>query len=790
MDRQEAVNARAIGLSVGLKTVGVWTLRSVGVQWWPEKYQLRQCRNISSLKLRQVVTGRPMLDGQSTQPHFHPSPRAMSAHASPMSAGSRPTLTPVAAVLSPGARPTVHSSGFVDLRTFVADGDVNVWPLVSAGMFTLVPTGTVLRTPPVVLRGGLRIAGILHAATGSSAGNRYEPALRRRWSTSPSAPPGMGSGCVSVSLAVTSTSAPSSSSEIVVASESISQTPPASSASQPSASQPSASQPSASQPSASQSSASQPLKVDQLEPKNSHEVTSEQLVKSSSNIDPITTVKVDSDSMPGVFAATAAAAAAAAAGTTTAAGATTAAVSSPKERKTVDLIEVSPYVEDDTEVHDVPLPTLSPPSPVSVLLASLEPSLASIAACVRNSVYLAYCNNASQLRIPFLGGGIFFHRLGKDVSQALLARVIVEAAVNSYLEFACEFHLLFVDQDEDAASEMASAWKFVKRGQVLALSARSGQDMDKFAQNRQRRMHSDLVSIACGDMMASNTELEPDDIAWPDHFGKRIFIVNAANCELTWGGGLCGAIARACGGAAPVIAQKLTQMCSQYWRGKLQQLRWCCHSLKFPEPEDVSLMLDSGGNTPDPLRTSRPVTSASSTSASSPAALMQSSAASIASPQAVPMSMASSPSQTRAHTPTKNNSTPKKQAVASPTTQDAFKLDAPSAPSASALSEVTSMGHEKKRKRIDGDNDAPSTDPLKEEEKAVQEISISSSTSSPASVAKLITGSPLKVARVSADAAIPMTLSPSCSTGSVVAAAAGSVTPQVTDDPPNASHVM
>lgn len=131
-----------------------------------------------------------------------------------------------------------------------------------------------------------------------------------------------------------------------------------------------------------------------------------------------------------------------------------------------------------------------------------EPNLDSIKTAIANSVRLAEFNGHKRIAIPLVGGGIFLQRLGIDRQQ--LAKEIIDAAVSARQK---NTELRFVGFDSDAV---------VFQSIVTNLSGTPGLGVD-------------AGSITDGRVHGASA------------------IVNAANTEVIFGGGLSGAIGKATG---------------------------------------------------------------------------------------------------------------------------------------------------------------------------------------------------------------------------------------------------
>jgi O-acetyl-ADP-ribose deacetylase (regulator of RNase III) len=138
-----------------------------------------------------------------------------------------------------------------------------------------------------------------------------------------------------------------------------------------------------------------------------------------------------------------------------------------------------------------------------------EPSLEAIALAVKNSLILAADSGHERVAVPFLGGAIFANRIGAEPAE--IAQTIVDAA----LPFDTELEVSFVVL---GAGNRALFEEALAKHPGLHASVKEGSITD-------RKVHGCAA------------------------------IVNAANMELVFGGGLSGAIGAACGMAREIESE-------------------------------------------------------------------------------------------------------------------------------------------------------------------------------------------------------------------------------------------
>lgn len=132
-----------------------------------------------------------------------------------------------------------------------------------------------------------------------------------------------------------------------------------------------------------------------------------------------------------------------------------------------------------------------------------DPTRKSVAACIENSFLLAIANGQNRLAIPFIAGGVFFHRIHPEIDKDELADIIVKS---------CQSHHGSVD---------------------AVIVAYGADDMTHFNK------------AMTGNTDKGVTLVEGSITHYADH--KCAAIANAANMEVLFGGGVSGIIGNATG---------------------------------------------------------------------------------------------------------------------------------------------------------------------------------------------------------------------------------------------------
>lgn len=145
-----------------------------------------------------------------------------------------------------------------------------------------------------------------------------------------------------------------------------------------------------------------------------------------------------------------------------------------------------------------------------------EPTLQSIELAVQNSVRLAERHGYTRIAIPLIGGKIFLERIGVE-GDVLAARIITSA-----LEAQTSIELRFVAFADADVMTFKRGLDMVRTGHIPGLD--------------------DVARIEQGSLTDFNVH------------GARV-IVNAANMEVQFGGGLSGMIAKATNDSAAIDAE-------------------------------------------------------------------------------------------------------------------------------------------------------------------------------------------------------------------------------------------
>lgn len=163
-----------------------------------------------------------------------------------------------------------------------------------------------------------------------------------------------------------------------------------------------------------------------------------------------------------------------------------------------------------------------------------KPSIEGITNSIKNSLILAREKGYSSVAIPFIGGGIFLGRLG--ITKEELAYHIAKAS----LHHSRNLKIVFVGYTEEDFSILEEARERALKEVSFKKKALDFILMSASAKKRSSVAHGSLV-----DYQVHNCEL----------------VINPANTEVAFGGGLSGVIARASGQSYQIDrdAQELIQ---------------------------------------------------------------------------------------------------------------------------------------------------------------------------------------------------------------------------------------
>lgn len=155
---------------------------------------------------------------------------------------------------------------------------------------------------------------------------------------------------------------------------------------------------------------------------------------------------------------------------------------------------------------------------------SYEPTLDSIEESIDLSIQLAVANHFENISVPFLGGGIFASRM--NVTTEKLAESIIRATQGSVVKLA-----------ESSPSSPSS-----KIAAQIVLWSKDAEGWELFnrvcSQIKERNPSQDLIS--CDKLLVKGNIVE-------NHDDRPRAIINAANMEIQFGGGLSGVIGKASG---------------------------------------------------------------------------------------------------------------------------------------------------------------------------------------------------------------------------------------------------
>lgn len=152
--------------------------------------------------------------------------------------------------------------------------------------------------------------------------------------------------------------------------------------------------------------------------------------------------------------------------------------------------------------------------------AGFDPTTQSVTTAIRNAFLLAAAHGHESLAVPFVGGGIFYTRISPPIDREDLAAVIVDACH----EYRGDLECTLVGFDANDMSDFSSA-------------------MAEVDDDGLRLVRGSITAIG-------------------DHGCTAI--VNAANMEVVFGGGISGVIARATG-TAKGIDREAAAAVREFW---------------------------------------------------------------------------------------------------------------------------------------------------------------------------------------------------------------------------------
>ncbi len=147
------------------------------------------------------------------------------------------------------------------------------------------------------------------------------------------------------------------------------------------------------------------------------------------------------------------------------------------------------------------------PSRDRIADSPFKPTLKSVAASVKNSLILAHKNGHKRVAVPFIGGKIFAPRIGVELND--LANAVIQSTLVNARELALE----------------------------IRFTTHSDEDTGLF-----QRIVGEKLETTFSDLRGAVEVVQGDITVFSKHGASAI--VNAANIEVVFGGGISGAIAR------------------------------------------------------------------------------------------------------------------------------------------------------------------------------------------------------------------------------------------------------
>jgi O-acetyl-ADP-ribose deacetylase (regulator of RNase III) len=159
---------------------------------------------------------------------------------------------------------------------------------------------------------------------------------------------------------------------------------------------------------------------------------------------------------------------------------------------------------------------------------STEPTLSSVQSAIINSLRLAQYFELKKVAIPLIGGGLFLDRI--HASSAQLAAAIMEAVKKANTQIPVVF-VGYVENDEVLMSEAQKEARKLKWQEIVS---NLWNDHSYYGSNSKFSESFKNSKVVKGNILDFRV-----------HGADAI--INPANMELTFGGGLSGAIAKATG---------------------------------------------------------------------------------------------------------------------------------------------------------------------------------------------------------------------------------------------------
>lgn len=180
---------------------------------------------------------------------------------------------------------------------------------------------------------------------------------------------------------------------------------------------------------------------------------------------------------------------------------------------------------------------------------STEPTLQSVKDSIMMSLKLADQSGIKKVAVPLLGGGIFLNRL--HVSKEKLAYEIIDAARRSQ----AQTDVVFVAYTDQETQTMKSAFDLAASGSL---------DVNWLA--KLLNWFKKFFGVSSNDFFARSKVIQGSIVDFKAHGAEAI--INAANMELQFGGGLSGVIGQATQDSAAIDATCLDLIKELYSQSK------------------------------------------------------------------------------------------------------------------------------------------------------------------------------------------------------------------------------